>query len=91
MRLKVLPNTHKDPQMRVFNELRTLIFEYNVEWLSANSGVTDATIYNWLSGKTKKPRMDTVTKVANAIGWDVQLVLVQKVSKGRRKYLQAVS
>ena len=31
------------------------------------------TMYNWISGKVRKPRIDTLAKVARALGYDIAL------------------
>ena len=44
-----------------------------IEYISERSGVSQATLYNWMNGKTKTPRNSTVEAVLVALGWERQL------------------
>jgi DNA-binding phage protein len=63
----------------IFEELKEELHEYNILSVAEASGVTDACIHLWLSGQTKKPRLDTVVRVADAIGFDMRLVRRKQV------------
>jgi len=74
-----MPNTaikiqNNSDHMQLFEQLCNIINSYNVNWLSEESGVSSQAIYFWLSGKTRKPRLDTIFKVARAVGWNLTLI-----------------
>jgi len=60
--------------MRLFTDLKGELRGWDIKSVAIEAEVAPATIYFWLCGKTKKPRLDTVARVANAIGFDLQLV-----------------
>ncbi len=60
--------------LEVFEDLKAILNGYNPAWIEQESGVTDQTIYNWLQNKTRKPRLDTITKVAKVVGYKLTLV-----------------
>ena len=62
--------------MKIYEDIKSELKGYNIESVAENSGVAPATIYFWLNGTTKKPRLDTVVRVAKAIGYELQLVKV---------------
>ncbi len=76
-------------QLAVFEELKDLLFDYEVRSVSELSGVSKATIYNWLEGKTRKPRLDTILKVAEALGYTLTLHRVGK-AKTKPKHIKLV-
>ena len=41
--------------------------------ISDHSGVSLPTIYFWLNGTTRNPRIDTISKVASCIGFEIIL------------------
>ena len=57
----------------VFEDLKAELVGWDVCSTAEAAGVSDQTIYNWLVGKTRKPRLDTITKVASAIGFELRL------------------
>lgn len=48
--------------------------------LAELAGVSKQTLHNWCFGKTMKPRIDTLTKVARALGYEIVL---RKVRAGK--------
>ena len=58
----------------IFEELKEELQEWDVESVAECAGVSNACIWYWLEGKTKKPRLDTIMRVADAIGFDLKLV-----------------
>ena len=44
-----------------------------LQYISERSGVSLATLYNWMGGKTRSPRNSTVEAVLVALGWERQL------------------
>lgn len=77
-------------RIALFEDLKGIIAEYNPLWIEQECGVTDQTIYNWLSGKTRKPRLDTIVKVASAVGYELTLQKVSAVTRGKRKGIVVV-
>lgn len=69
-------------RVRLFLDLLTCIQDsgFSVEALANEAGIAPATLYFWLDGKTKHPRIDTVHKVATALGLDVRLYRTHKVT-----------
>jgi DNA-binding phage protein len=67
---------------RLFLDLLTCVQDsgFSIEALAKESGVAPATLYFWLDGKTKHPRIDTVHKVATALGLDIRLYRMHKVT-----------
>lgn len=59
--------------MHVFEQLKDILAGYCVADVAEKAAVCPATIYFWLDGTTQKPRMDTVIKVARAVGWEISL------------------
>jgi DNA-binding phage protein len=60
---------------RVFLDLLSAIRDsgFTLDALAEEAGVAPATLYFWLNNFTKRPRIDTVCKVAHALGFDVRL------------------
>lgn len=69
-------------RVRLFLDLLTCIQAsgFSIEALAHEAGVAPATIYFWLEGKTRTPRIDTVHKVAAALGLDIRLYRERKVT-----------
>lgn len=61
-------------QIKLFEDLKGILNGYCVESVAEASGVATSTLYFWLDGKTRKPRLDTIVKVADALGYQLQLV-----------------
>ena len=64
-------------QYQVFEDLKAELAGWDVESVAAMCGVAPSTMYFWLAGKTKKPRIDTISKVADAIGFELQMARKQ--------------
>ena len=63
-----------EDRLEIFEQIKEIIEDYNFAYLSEESGVSEPTLYNWINGYTKKPRLDTITKVANAVGYRIRLI-----------------
>ena len=68
----------KQETYQLFVDIKSLICEYDFHWLSETAGVSQQTLYNWHHGVTCKPRIDTLTKVADALGYDLTLTLKEQ-------------
>ena len=73
-------------QISLFEELKDHLAGYNIKSVSDLSGVATPTLYFWLDGTTRKPRLDTIIKVAQALGYELQLIKTTK----RKNYLTLV-
>ena len=62
----------------LFTALKDALSGYHVKSVAEIAGVHHSTVYNWLEGKTEHPRIDTIEKVAGAIGFEVDLKMVRK-------------
>lgn len=49
--------------------------------IADEAGICLATLYNWCHGTTFNPRLNTVIKVAKALGYEIQLVRTAKLKK----------
>lgn len=64
---------------QVYDDLVSLLHtEYysgkSVESMAVQAGVATTTLYFWMEGKVKKPRIDTLVKVATSLGKDIGLL-----------------
>lgn len=63
--------------MHSFDQIKDHLWNrYKTDHMSViadEAGVSVSTISNWMNEKTKTPRLDTFVKVANAIGYTVEL------------------
>ena len=57
----------------IFENLKKIIPDYYPKSLAYYASVSPTTLKNWVSGKTKTPRIDTLTRVANAVGFNIEL------------------
>ena len=62
----------------VFEEIKNLLHDYRLQTVANASGVYIATLYFWLDGTTKAPRIDTLTKVAEALGYEITLTMARR-------------
>ncbi len=60
--------------MDIFEEIKEVLYSTNINWVSEHSGVSVSCLYLWLDGTTQLPRLDTVYRVAECLGFDLQLV-----------------
>ena len=60
---------------QVFEDLKGILADVDFHWVSETAGVSQQTLYNWHNGVTHKPRIDTITKVADALGYEIVLEL----------------
>lgn len=75
-------------QFRVFNELKGELMKWNIAYVEEVSGVTNVTLYNWLNGKTLYPRIDTLTKVARVLGYEIVLKKLPSQPKAKLKLVK---
>lgn len=57
----------------VFEEIKEHLRHYNIKSVSQLSKVAEPTLYFWLDGTTRKPRIDTLFRVADALGYEIVL------------------
>ena len=74
--------------LQVFEELKTLLTFYEIREVANCANVATSTIFFWLSGRTKSPRLDTFTRVSDAVGFKLELIRVDKGSA--KKYIRSV-
>lgn len=74
----------RETHLAIFEELKDILYEYNSQSVAESAGVATSTIYFWLDGQTRKPRLDTIVKVAAAVGYELRLVKVGKAMPRRR-------
>lgn len=67
--------------MDIFEEIKEVLYRTEPRWVADNSGVSVSCIYAWLDGTTQLPRLDTITKVAECLGFDLKLVKVAILKK----------
>jgi DNA-binding phage protein len=86
MKLKAAPQLNTD-LFGIFQELKHELYKWNIESVAADAHVSPSTIYFWMAGKTHFPRLDTISRVADAVGFEIRLVKI----KGKKKnHLRAV-
>jgi len=57
----------------IFSDLKGILSGYNLESVAESAGCAYGTLYNWMAGKTKSPRLCTIIKVAKAVGCELKL------------------
>jgi DNA-binding phage protein len=70
---------------QIFANLVSLIDQYDLASLAREAEVSHQTLWNWLYGTTYNPHINTMIKVANAVGYDI--ALRKRASTGLRKVL----
>ena len=60
--------------MDIFDQIKEVLYMTDVSWVAKHSGVSQSCLYFWLDGTTQLPRLDTVFRVADVLGFDLQLV-----------------
>lgn len=74
---------NKDSEFDLFLELIEILTPLDLAAVANEAGVCYGTLWQWLYGSTTKPRLDTLVKVAGAVGYD--LVLVRSAPKTKRR------
>jgi len=74
----------------VYEELKSVLTSYNIQSVAEVANVHVNTIYHWLEGYTKAPRIDTIDRVAKAVGHRIELRLVTKPTAKRYRHLRVV-
>lgn len=74
----VKPAIQPAEKYQVFEDLKTVLYDYDLTSVAYTAKVSIQTLYNWIHGYTKYPRIDTLTKVANAVGFEINLELKQQ-------------
>jgi len=77
-------------QIAIFEELKGILNGYNIDSVADVADVAASTIYFWLDGRTRKPRLDTVLRVAEAVGYTLQLVPARADRATLRSHLRVV-
>jgi DNA-binding phage protein len=60
----------------IFGELKDILTGYNLESVADLARCAHGTLYNWMSGKTRSPRLCTMINVAKAVGYTLKLTRV---------------
>jgi len=58
----------------IFEELKGVLEGYNLESVADIAGCAHGTLYNWMSGETKSPRLCNIINVAKAVGFTIKLI-----------------
>ena len=77
-------------QILIFVELKDILRDYCIASVSDACGVAEGTMYRWLDGVTRKPRLDTIVKVANALGYELRLHRINVAASRKRRTLRVV-
>ena len=48
--------------------------QYDIPAVATAAGLNPSTLYHWLSGHTKEPRLSSIAKVAPLIGLEISIV-----------------
>jgi DNA-binding phage protein len=59
-----------------------MLSDHERKEIADSAGVHWTTLYAWMSVKTRKPRLDTVCRVARALGYEV---ILKRTSRNRPK------
>lgn len=79
MKSTALKNVFSPTQeYEIFVQICTLLKEWNIPSVASAAEVCPATIYNWMDGTTVTPRLDTIVKVAQAIGYELTLTPIDQ-------------
>lgn len=65
-----------DQRERLFLDVIGHLMRYNdgeKQYIADEAEVHWTTLYNWCAGKTTKPRIDTLSRVARAMGYEIVL------------------
>ncbi len=79
LKKKIKPDYDYDAE--VFEQIKDELKSYNIGWVSEAAGVVPSTLYFWLDGQTRYPRLSTIVKVAKTLGYRLELAKI----KGRGK------
>lgn len=69
-------------RVEIFDDLFGKLVYMNHQQLkevAEEAKVSIATLYNWISGKTYNPHINTLVKVATTLGYDIRLVKTRKL------------
>lgn len=66
---------------KLFIELCELLQGWNIISVANAAEVSPTTIYYWLDGTVNLPRLDTIVKVAEAIGYELVLSPIERSPK----------
>lgn len=67
--------------MDIFEQIKDVLYAMDVRWVADHSGVSKGCLYSWLDGTTQLPRLDTIVKVADCLGFDLELVKKETLKK----------
>lgn len=84
---------YRHPQERperakLFDDICTELAGADTKKMAVLSEVSLATLYNWKDGTTRRPRLDTLSKVAAALGYELTLTPTQE---GNVSHLRVVN
>lgn len=77
----------EDDRTDLFLAVLECLWRYNdaeKRVIAMDAGCHWVTLYNWCSGQTTHPRIDTLTNVARALGFKIKLVRDAKLPKPSR-------
>lgn len=77
----------EDERTELFLAVLDCLWRYNdaeKRWVAEQAGCSWVTLYNWCSGKTTHPRIDTLTNVGRALGFNIRLVRDTTLPKPQR-------
>lgn len=81
-------NIHsEDGRTALFLAVLDCLYRYNdaeKKAIAETAGCNWTTLYYWCSGRTMNPRIDTLTKVGEALGFEIRLVRNTRLPKPRR-------
>lgn len=75
----------KDDRPELFLELLGELKNYNVSDVADATGIYKATLYFWLDGTTKCPKMPNIIKVADVLGMELTMKAKARHTKRRKR------
>ena len=66
---------------KIFQQLKHELYKWDVQSVAEDAGIAPATIYFWMNGTTNYPRLDTISRVADAIGFEIRMTRVKGAKK----------
>ena len=68
-------NDRYEVYTKIVMRLHEMVYKQNwrVQDIADKAGVHQTTLNNWMTGKTVAPRLDTLTKVGDTVGYEITL------------------
>jgi DNA-binding phage protein len=88
-KMNALELLNEKAQMEIFEEVKSYLIDYNIQSVAEIAEVCPATLYFWMDGTTQSPKLETVTKVAWALGYELRLGKITG-KKGKKSHLRSV-